>query len=384
MGLTFDELYHLLPHSLTLPRSPFRIKYGAYEVKGVRRSGYRGHRGIGLVTAYVDGFDSGLHDLKQHIFKNTAIPDQIPVGIFHLPDYIQGARNEPGTIPSRTGPKIMLSNRSHEISGAARVDRARTEATHEVCHVFQLAKRGPDDPKRTHWGWINEAVAVYCEQFVHRSGAENCYYCQEWLDSPEVSLDALSYPSSMFIRWFAKKYDPASIGQIWETSGPGDTPLRMIEKVSKQSFDDLFTAYARDAYFLCDPESGCFFPDIYFLWGFREVRDKFRLPAESGNAFEGRLAHLASNYFEVRAGAEVQSIECTLDAAPGLRAQIAAVRHDLWRGSVQEFQPTGPGRLAATMPIVAGDNTEYHLITVSNGLPNLDDAKFKLTVAAAL
>jgi len=385
VGLNFEQIYGILPYPLDI--APFKIKYGPYAVTGGPRAGYRSQRSLDLVTAYAEGLKNAFEALKDRVFTNTNPPGLIQVAVCHIPDYLSGARNEPTTIPSRTGPRILLSNRSSEISTATRVDRARTEATHEVCHVFQFTKRPrQDDPVWDSWEWMNDAAAVYCEQLVHPGGAESCFYCQDWLDSPEVSLDKQTYPSSMFVRWYASKFTPKSIGQIWEDAKASEGPLDAIEAITARSINDLFTDYARDGFFLCDPASPCYYPDVHFLWGTREIRKRFVLPAENGNPFAGSLDHLAAEYFEVRVGSGVSSVECTFEsiAEPtALRAWIAEVKYNLHRGATEELKPLGASVRKAAITL-SGSELDYLVIVVTNGSRSQDKVSFKLTVTAVV
>jgi hypothetical protein len=383
-GLKFEQIYNRLPYPLDTP--PFHIRYGPYAVSEGLQAGYRGQRGMGLVTAYAEGLEAGFEALHNQVFQQTTPEHPIQVAIFHLPDYLFGGLNTPRTLPSSTGPRILLSNRSYETSAAARADRARTEATHEVCHVFQIERRPPlDDPKRNLWEWITEAMAVFSEQFVHRGGAESFFYCQEWLDSPEVPLDLQRYPSSMFVRWYARRFGADCVGRIWEEAGLADTPLEMIEKVAGFPLDDLFTDYAWDAYFLCDSASYCFFPDIHFLWGFREIRERFVLPADTGKQFEGMIDHLAAGYFEIRANAGVSAVECSLECGtpnPILRAQIATVKHNLHRGASAELTPVCQGKWSARLSPATNDEIDHFVVVVSNGSRDRDKIPITLTVTA--
>jgi hypothetical protein len=382
-GLSFDEIYHTLPNRLETAH--FDIRYGPYEVVGSRQSGYRGFRGMSLVTAYADGLEAGFSSLQKNVFTQTTPIHPIQVAICHLQDYIGGRRNEPITIPAAKGPRILLSNRSCEISLSARLDRARCEATHEVCHVFQLQSRQPsNDVKRGSWAWINEATAVFSEQFVHKGGAESSFYCQEWLDSPEVPLDYQSYSSSMFVRWYAGRFGIDQVGKVWEHAHPKETPLDVIERLSARHINEIFTEYARDAYFLCDSNSKCFFPDIQALWGFREIRKKWFLPADSGESFKGQVNHLAAGYFEVRAHAGVSKVRCTLEfesSTPALRAQIAEVKSNLHKGVVAELERNHKGALTAQLGYSEDHDTDHYVVVISNGTRDLDKVAFSLTIA---
>ena len=359
VGLNFEQIYGILPYPLDIAH--FKIKYGPYAVTGGPRAGYRSQRSLDLVTAYAEGLKNAFEALKDRVFTNTNPPGLIQVAVCHIPDYLSGARNEPTTIPSRAGPRILLSNRSTE--------RPRQ-----------------DDPVWDSWEWMNDAAAVYCEQLVHPGGAESCFYCQDWLDSPEVSLDKQTYPSGMFVRWYASKFTPKSIGQIWEDAKASEGPLDAIEAITARSINDLFTDYARDGFFLCDPASPCYYPDVHFLWGTREIRKRFVLPAENGNPFAGSLDHLAAEYFEVRVGSGVSSVECTFEsiAEPtALRAWIAEVKYNLHRGATEELKPLGASVRKAAITL-SGSELDYLVIVVTNGSRSQDKVSFKLTVTAVV
>jgi hypothetical protein len=387
-GMQFKEIYSLLPFPLETEH--FAIRYGPYVVGGRPEGGYRSHRGMGLVTAYADGLEASFEWLQRFVFRETQPRLKIPVAVCHIPDWIFGRANAPTTVSSETGPTILLSNRSFETSVSARADRARTEATHEVCHVFQFEKRPPvDDIKRREWARFNDAMAVACEQLVNRGGAEGCFYFQDWLDSPDKPLDLQSYSACMFVRWIARRFSNQTLGDIWEKAGKADTPLDTIERLTGNTIDDLFTEYTRDAYFLCDYASHCFFPDIHFLWGFREIRERFVLPSDNGKTFPGSLDHLASVYFEVRANEGVAAIECSLESVaptPILRGEIAAVQRDLRRrrSARIELRPIATGRLRAEVRPVTDPEIDHFVIVVSNGSRNKDREEFRLTVNSIL
>jgi hypothetical protein len=381
-GLNFRQICSLLPNLLPVP--PFQVRYGPYAVTGGRAAGFRGFRGMNLVTAYAEGLKYAFDTLGHEVFTDTKPVGPIQVAVFHIPDYLAGQWNEPTTIPSAVGLRILLPNRSWEISVAARVDRARAEATHEVCHVYQFTRRLPqDDPVYDLWAWINDAAAVWAEQFVNRGGGESCFYCQDWLDSPEVPLDRQSYPSCMFIRWFASQFTSASVGRLWETARPNEGPLDIIERLHGP-IADLFTNYARDGYFLCDPSSHCYYPDVHFLWGFREIRYRFLLPSCTNPPFDGVIDHLAAVYFEVRTNADVAKIHCVLvlpKPVQGVRAWISQVKPDLHRGANEEFKPVDGGHQEAILN-TDHDNTDHYVIIVTNGSRRSDKVDFSLIVGA--
>jgi Family of unknown function (DUF6055) len=377
----FNEICALLPRLLKTEH--FEIRYGPYDAGHSAQGGYRGYRELGLVEAYADGLETGFNMLQRDIFKETKPLCPIRVAIFHLPDYPSGQGNRPATLPTCGPSRIILSNRSCEITEEARVDRAKTEAVHEVCHVFQFDRRPPRfDLRGSSWDWITEATAAYCEQFVYPRGKEGCFYCQDWLDSPEVSLDVQGYSSSMFMRWLDRRSRTYSIGQIWENAEQADRPLDVVERLTGHSTEELFTDYARDAYFLRDPDSHCFLPEVHSLWGSREIRKDFILPKDSGQQFKGTINHLAAMYFAVRIDTTVSVMESLLECkleSEVLRAQIVVVKPDLHRGVSTEMMGSNPGILSGKINSY-GTDVDHFVVVVSNGSRHLDGVPFILTV----
>jgi hypothetical protein len=382
--MTIESLLRQLPRP---PRETelFRIYHGSYSTDGERRTGYRGSRCSSLVDAYDEALHRAFAVLRKKVFLKTEPPIPVEVAVFHLPDVTFGLRNLPTTVRGRPASRILLSNRSHETSVQARLDRAATEAAHEVCHVFQQAcEVSQRDLRWQDWAWLNEAAAVFCEHYVYPDGNESLFYCQDWLYFPELSLDRQTYASGMFVRWFADCFGVSSVGRIWEEAGVFDGPIERIEVIAGKPMEDLFTEYVLDGYFLGDPECHFNLSRVEKSWGTRETYGPIELPAESGKSFDGRIDHLAALYFEIHcaSGAVYCEIEQSEAAVP-LRAQIAEVMINaetggLRRGTCVELKCNSLGVLTAQTSSSVG--SARYVLVISNGTLDRNNASFKLTV----
>lgn len=383
--LSLDQIQEFLKLEIPDPQNRFVIRYGPYAPDGVAR-GFRGFRDTNLIAAYLEGLTRGFDGL-QAIFPTVVPAFPIRVLVYHLPDYELSRSDSATTHATKRGMTILLSNRSHEVSKWSRFDRARSDAVHELCHVFQSTtpdRLPSDDLARSLWAWINESAAVFSANHVFPGGAEGVYFCQDWLDNPDVSLDHVSqqYSSGMFIRWYARKYGVAGVGAIWAESQIMEGPFDVIERKDNCKIGDLFREYARDGYFLRDPASGCYFPSLYSLWGTREVRETFVLPSDIGSEPSYYIDHLSAHYFRVNLspGAGMIAVGLSHDGtAPELAAQIAIVRRDLRRGPSIEFRRDEiSGNLVAAIPADTEGDADHLVVTVTNGSRSQDRLKFTL------
>lgn len=369
MNLTLEELSLMLsPYRRDL--GPFRLSFGPYATPG--DGAYRGLRHMDLIEAYAEGLEQARSKFAD-LFAGRR-PADVPTLVFHLPDYKYAKGGAPFTVPGPTGAVIGLSNRSSMRCSDGRASLAQCTAVHEASHAYQLAIR-PNDPKRRDWTWFMEATSVFCEGFVFPRNKAATEFYKNWLDDPEIPLDYSSYESGMFARWLSRRFSPQLIGDIWTRSGQEDTPFQMIERLAAP-IESLFAAYARDAYFIADPASGCYLPGLAKWWGLRETRHQVKLPDQSGVSVESVLDHLAVHYVRIDVSESVRAVTCVMEDGPGLEAQLAEYQPGGRRGESAGLQPAG--RVGATAPLRAN----HFVVTISNSSRTTNRVRYKLSVAS--
>jgi len=255
----------------------------------------------------------------------------------------------PFTAYDREGiPFVALPCRSSEPVREAELRKCAADAAHEGAHVFGFSKRPFYELSSEPWAWFDEGLAVFLEEVVLSGNLDHLRFQVDWIDRPEEPLDdwGSAYQSGYFVRYLARKMGMDFVDKLWTQSQAGETPFGAFERMlpSGQRFvspdprhEDLFASgYAMDSYFLCDPASVCFSPDVWARYGDRAVAGGFVLRAGDTATAEGTLRHLACRYYRIYPHSDVSTLEVELtteveeDAL--LKAEVALVTPERRRG----------------------------------------------------
>lgn len=390
----------------TLESDHFIVHFGPRDRPEGRGLGSLGIRDRRLVLTYLDA-------LERLYTAMTAQPleRQLP-GFFaqrkvnvYIVDISQMFPEEECALTSvdeKRVPYIALPCRTNEPTIRAELDRAAAEAVHEATHVFNMRERplyvrDSDerpllDPYHWPWAWFDEATATFMESVVLAGNHDTLRFGLDWSDRPESSLDDWSacYEAWMFVRYLAKRFGLGFISKVWteaaEDENPIETLTRLLDKDCNNSVfsspkpdtPDIFASgYCLDSYFLWDPESPGYAPEVYARYGERAVTESFVLQARSRASSSDSLHHLSCRYYRLYIGSEVSTLEVRLSSQmPNhrmpLKVELAVVTTEMKRGPVGVLRPADPVgpeepvRLCARVNNLDANRIDHLVLVVTN------------------
>ena len=160
-----------------------------------------------------------------------------------------------------------------------------------------------------------------------------------WCDRPETPLDHESawYEAGMFVRYLVRRCGHGFLRDVWMASDERETPMEAIVRLlPKEDRSSFFSDYAMDSYFLWEPASCGFAPDVYSRYGDRAVEESFVLrPGDDPKVVQGTLDHLACRYYRIYLVEGVTGLDCHLvqSAQCKLQARLGVVTADKRRDS---------------------------------------------------
>ncbi len=262
---------------------------------------------------------------------------------------------------ARLLPVVALPSRSRLATFEDEMRSLRATIAHEITHVFNDVQR----PRRVflggqdrawaladRWLWLDEAIAVFMEMELWPDIREWLCFAMNWVDRPEVSLDAegAEYEAGLFIRYLVQRsgerglptrlWSPSPSAQPDPANGKlfcSDLPLEALQEFfqaqgevfcsAAPNVPDVFASgYCMDAYFLSDPNSACFMPDVHERYRNRAITEIVEL--RSGQTVEiadQSLNQLACRYYRLRpkSSFNMLNIEVRSAAASKLKAEVA-------------------------------------------------------------
>lgn len=287
-------------------------------------------------------------------------------------------------------PFIALASRHREPTAEAALKRAEAEATHEGTHVFNYRQRPFRDLYSWPWVWFDEAIAIFVESTVQLGQPDCLRFLASWIDMPELSLDHLAakYQAGMFARYLEKRMGSGFINTVWTDSLPGETALGALARLlrargpefaaSDPHVPDVFASgYCMDSYFLWDPSSAGFSPDVHDRYGERAVTRSWQIEAGEPASCQGTLDHLACRYYRCYLQGNVTALQVRLETEPGsnltpLKAEVAEVTKARKRGFVRPLSrliPSSSGGQAVLSTMLTGlepEKIDHLVLVVSN------------------
>lgn len=136
------------------------------------------------------------------------------------------------TLDQDLNPFIVLPTRFYEVFPQAETLSATATAVHEATHVFNFSAPPYEDLLvRKHWGWFDEATAVFMEGATLTGNCEWLRYGIDWCDRPELPVDYFPvrstwYAAGPFARYLGVRLTPPSSAGSGRRPNGGSGPSR--------------------------------------------------------------------------------------------------------------------------------------------------------------
>jgi len=207
-----------------------------------------------------------------------------------------------------------LPSRTAKTTKSEELRYFRGVAVHEGTHCYCIQQSGffrgqtylPEP-----WHWISEGTAVWMElRLLDQSRGlrshEALSLCRDWCDYPEHPILTLGqYQCGMLVRYLAKQWGPALIGQLWTKGTWRDDPWDLIRRLIGK--EHILPEYAVEAYFFGDPASACYSPEIAKRFLSRGLTESVVLETDSREiTIPGMLQDTGVRYYAIRAGGRNQ------------------------------------------------------------------------------
>lgn len=357
--------------------------------------GVHGVRDLSVVAVYAEALEAAFDVMRKSPWLR---PPPLTNPVDGRTDvYICDVRESFVTVFRGSHPVILLASRNWEPTCEGERQRAMAEAAHEVMHLFNFSQR-PWMPIKGQceavwgselWRWLDEGMAINLEEQVLEDNQDRFRFLMDWIDRPEVSLDARRaiYQTAMFVRYLYHRFGEAFVNQVWIEALAEDTPVSAFNRMSPSGEQfavaetdqaDLFSAYCRDAYFFNDPHSACHEPEAWRRFGARALTESFMLSAgDAAQTGTYELDHLACRYFRFTLAAEVEqlSLRMCVKREHSLKAELVAITSEGYQGNRQRLRITarnnsakGEVWLAGELAVPADGNREVVLVVSNCGL----------------
>lgn len=397
----------------------FPVELAHFEVRRCFRNPRqgRGHGsgGIGderLIQTYQQGLEMLYCALTSSPWSRPALNQITEVQVLDVTTIFPSI-SSPFTTENQEGiPYIVLPCRTSDPTREAERQWALATAVHEATHVFNCRERPLSSPYSARWGWFDEALAVFMEMQLITDYRDHFRLLGNWIERPELSLDdpVANYQAGQFVAYLAKRLGIEFVNRVWMESAPGETPFEAIARLLPEeekfvSTDpderDLFASgYCLDSWFLNDPTSSAYAPDLYARYGERAITESFvlRSGAKVGTndkpAEQDTLNHLACRYyrFYLEGGVEQLSVELHSSDESGkspLKAELAVVTKENQRGQAIPLRPAsnntgGKTLLTTRVKRINPDELDHFILVVTNcgirAAPPLHDDGKKFTI----
>jgi hypothetical protein len=394
------EVYSRLKERLTLDH--FIIHFAWRDSGKDGGAGIRGVGGLTLVRAYAEGLERLHAHMRTYGRVSKAQQNFTHVYLYHLFD-TSPIWHEPFTHRDKHNvPYIGLPCRNAEPGIADAFKRARSEATHEATHVFNLSARIALADQSTirmifqepQWRWLDEATAIYMEQVCFPGQDDYLRYCMDWVDQPHLPLDSsgLQHTSCMYLKYidqiFRKPEEPEGkfVSDIWQTTDPDETPCKAIARLARDRGHcpvsgalPGFAEFAKDSLFLGDPNSHGFSMDVFTRFGPPAIHERLCI----GDNPQCELSHLSAKHFQIMADpTKPLKLELKQSKPNKYVRAWASISHRSLRTKPElEFLPFGDALRAILSPeYMAGGESVF--VTVANPAIAQQVATFRLSAIA--
>ncbi|MDX2042767.1 MAG: DUF6055 domain-containing protein [Acidobacteriota bacterium] len=319
----------------------FLIRYGLRNPQSGKGLGMHGLLSLKVVKMYANALETAYRKIHRHWGREHPICD----GTGKIAVSILGGISDPVMFAQDWEfPSIVLPSFNNEATIKSSWQRIKAEIAHEVCHVFNFTEHPLTDFFSARWAWFDEGLAVYSEGQVFKNNLDYRRFLPNWVVFPEISLDSsvAEYQASQIVRYLAARFGEQFVNEVWTKSTREETPVEAMNRllqdglkfVSKENGQaDVFSDYCRDAYFLRDPKSLLYAPEVFDRFGERASTENFELQPGSPSAeAESNLDHLACRYFRYSVTPGVKSLTLRLEASKEgnspLKAEVAVMARD--------------------------------------------------------
>jgi hypothetical protein len=386
----------------------FEVKYNHRNPQQGRGQGPGGVGDERLIKTYLYGLEMLYRALTSPPWSRSELDRMTEVYILDVAT-IFPTMSGPFTTENLEGaPYIVLPCRTSDPTCEVEQQWALATAVHEATHVFNYRKRPLSSPYSAKWAWFDEALAVFMEMQLITDYRDHFRFLGNWIERPELSLDTpiASYQAGQFVAYLAKRLGIEFVNRVWMDSTEGETPFEAIKRLLPEgqklvSADpderDLFASgYCLDSWFLNDPTSLAYAPDLYMRYGERAITESFVLrPGEKVGTTDkpgGQdvLSHLACRYYRFYLEDEVKQLSVELHSSdePGkspLKVELAIVTKGNRRGQVIPLRLVSDKSnrktlLTAQVKQIDSNELDHFILVVTNcgtrsAIPPHDDGK---------
>lgn len=376
---------------LFLPSEHFLICYLPRNPANGRGGGVRGVWNEALLQAYIDGLEK-LYDAMIAAPWERDAPivgeegrTRVYVGVLDSVAIIPGGGSPFTALDRNDVPYIWLPGRTGEPRGPAELEWAMAVAIHEAVHLFNCRQRPLHDVNTANWNWFDEAMAIFIEAWLIPDNFDHYRFFGDWIALPHLSLDTpgAGYQAGRFAHYLSKKFNVEFVNRVWTESEPEEAPLEALERLALEKGEvfisssphvrDIFASgYCLDSWFLNDPESLFYSPELFERFGERALSESFELGPCDEASTEDTLDHLACRYyrFYLSDGASTFHIELRSVPAP-FKAELAVVIGERRRLVVPLRSAGGDESgvetaLAADLDRIGEYKPDYLLLVVTN------------------
>jgi hypothetical protein len=362
----------------------FRLYFWPRNQPAGRGHGINGSWQTNLLQTYAEGLELLYAALTAPPWSRPPLDRVVEVLVLDPATLFLGDGG-PFTTVSATGePYIVLPCRSFEPTLALETGWALAVAVHEATHVFNCQLRHLlDDVMADHWAWFDEATALLAEQLLLPAQQDHFRFLGEWFAKPEIPLDDFNarYTAGQFVRYLAARFDLAFVNRVWLASLPAETPLAALTRLlpaghtflsAAPHISDVFASgYCLDSWFLNDPASAAYAPELYARYGERALSESFELQAGQSAETSDALDHLACRYYRFYLAGDVREIQLEITPAQAqapLKAELVSVTKEQRRGVVTPLCPPDPTRpvLAARLAQARTAAVDHFILVVTN------------------
>ncbi len=367
----------------------FRLRYRKWSHFDGHPGGVNAIRHESILTTQLDALERLYSRMRSEF--DWAVPRTDASGKTHV--YVMNTRSLfPNSDDALTWhdidgvPYVLLPCHSKDPTLESAIQHAAADAAHEAAHVFLDGTR--DEPPWSAWGqrtWFDESIASYLERTTLADNPHWLVGCRHWSDRPDVSLDAQeSQYAGLFAAYLVRLYGTDILKKLWDRAGPGKHPLHVLNDVltadqreaasPDPSMCRTFGEYCADSYFVNDPASPAYAPEVAARFGARAPAATLSVPPSSHGSATADLVveHLACQYCTIPVHEGLHALELSVQSdagADGLRAYAAVVGSDLTRGAQIQLQPNRRSTSATLHGRVTPtdlDTIHHIVVTVAN------------------
>lgn len=309
MGLVIAQKLRELATVLTeaLETEHFVLRYVLRNPRRGKGHASQGVASLDLVHAYAAALEEAYRVLRTEAWLRDA-PLTGPEGRTEV--FIGDVQEPFVTVWRGQYPVLVLSAGYAEPALVSERERIRAEAAHEVMHLFNfqqrpmMAIRGDWQAvlESLPWQWLDEGMALCLEGIVFEGNQDRLRFARTWINQPEWPLDdkRALYQTGMFLHYLYKRFGYALVNEVWLSAARTETPWTAFDRLLRPletTLAEAFCDYCSAAFFLRDPHSQCYEPEVEERFGERALTESFVLQPDAHERTESQLDHLACRYF---------------------------------------------------------------------------------------